>query len=244
MAQEFAKKFYNSKVWKDNRQAYFKHKYGICELCDNPGEEVHHKTFLRPNNMHDVNVTMGWDNLILLCKACHNVQHDKAYQLHREWQRKNPDTERDLKFDVNGDLIEHKTVHIVWGAPASGKTTYVKDHKGKYDIVVDLDYIMSALSLSNDRTRSEDTFPFALDVVKLMNELIGHRKYFFEHAWIIVTMPIKADRIKLAKELKAELIHIDIDKSTCLERAKLDDCRADKLLQYKIINKYFDELEV
>jgi predicted kinase len=244
MAKEWAIKFYKSKAWKDNRDSYFKSVYGLCELCERPGEEVHHKIFLTLENISDVNITMGWDNLILLCKSCHNAQHAKAYNLHREKWRKNPTTANDTAFDSNGDLIESKKVTIVWGAPGSGKTTYVMEHKGKYDIVVDLDYIMSALSLSNTRTRSPDTLPFALDIVARLHKQIAERLYFFEHAWVIVTMPIKADREQLAKELNANLIYMDIDINTCMARAKADTDRIDKLLQFKIINKFYNELQL
>lgn len=244
MAKDFAKKFYNSKEWKETRDAYFIANYGLCELCERPGEEVHHKKFLTPLNVNDSNITSNWDNLQLLCKRCHDAQHNKAYEMRRIKKRKDSAIIKDVAFNDNGDLIEKKSVHIVWGAPCSGKTTYVKDHKSKYDIVVDLDYIMSALSLSSTRDRSPDTFPFALECVFLLHELIGNRKYFFDDAWIITTMPKKQKRNQLAKQLKAELIHIDTDMESCLMRAKVDDNRADKELQFKIIKKYFDELEV
>jgi predicted kinase len=244
MAKEWAINFYKSKAWKDNRDSYFKSVYGLCELCERPGEEVHHKTFLTAQNINDVNITMGWDNLILLCKSCHNAQHEKAYNLHREKCRKNPTTSNDTAFDSNGDLVESKKVTIVWGAPGSGKTKHVTEHKGKYDIVVDLDYIMSALSLSNTRARSPDTLPFALDIVARLHQQIADRLYFFEHAWVIVTMPKKTDRDRIAKKLNANIIHIDTDKETCMARAKADTDRTDKTLQYKIITKYFNELEL
>lgn len=243
MAQSFFKSFYNSKSWLDTREAYFVSKFGLCELCEKPGEEIHHKIFLRPENMNNADITLNWDNLQLLCKRCHNVQHEKALNLHREWNRKNPSTSQDTEFDADGNLIEHKKVTLVHGAPASGKTSYVSTHKKKYDIVVDLDYIMSALSLSNNSSRSPDTFPFALDVVALMHELISQRKYFFEHAWILTTMIDRRKRKQLAAKLNADIIHINTDRDTCLERAKRDDNRADKILHKKIINKYFDEYE-
>lgn len=53
---------------------------GLCEVCLSkglyrPGEIVHHKTPLTPENIHDPAVTMNWDNLQLLCRDCHAVAH-------------------------------------------------------------------------------------------------------------------------------------------------------------------------
>ena len=44
-------------------------------------------------------------------------------------------------------------VILVWGPPASGKTTYVKKHMADGDMVIDLDAIKHAISF-----RDRDTF--------------------------------------------------------------------------------------
>lgn len=240
----FARQFYNSAAWKRTRDAYFNHQYGICELCGQPGEEVHHKTFLTPDNIYHPDITLGWDNLQLLCRPCHNAVHEKAYDMARAKNRKNPGTMNGLTFDEDGNLVEKKNVFIVWGAPASGKTTYVKENKGKYDIVIDLDYIMAALSLSTGKDRTEDALPFALDIRDMLFDLIAQRKHYFENAWIIAGLPEKTKRIDLKNRLKAELIHMDISKEECLLRAQADPERKDKTTQYKIIENYFSKLEL
>lgn len=80
--QEFAKPFYMSMAWKRCRKAYAKSVGGLCERClergiYRPGEAVHHKTFLTPDNISDESVTLGWDNLMLLCRDCHAYMHKK-----------------------------------------------------------------------------------------------------------------------------------------------------------------------
>lgn len=50
---------------------------GRCEKCGAIGEEVHHKIPLTSDNIHDVNVTLNPDNLIYLCKECHNKEHGR-----------------------------------------------------------------------------------------------------------------------------------------------------------------------
>lgn len=99
MAREFAKSFYNSKAWKECREAYKRSVYGLCERCLAngkyvPGDEVHHKIYLTPENIRDPNVTLNWDNLILLCASCHSKEHNEKYGPLQEG----------LLFDENGDL--------------------------------------------------------------------------------------------------------------------------------------------
>ena len=40
-----------------------------------PGDEVHHKIRLTPENITDPSIALNWDNLELLCKACHQEEH-------------------------------------------------------------------------------------------------------------------------------------------------------------------------
>ena len=41
-------------------------------------------------------------------------------------------------------------IHVITGAPCSGKSTYIKEHKGKGDLVVDYDEI--AFCLGSDES--------------------------------------------------------------------------------------------
>lgn len=243
MASEFTKPLYNSKAWIDCRNNYFASMYGLCELCDRPGEEVHHKIFLTRENVSDSNIALNHDNLQLLCKSCHNAVHNKAYEMHRKNLIKNPSTTGGLVWDEHGNLVENKNVFIVWGAPASGKTAYVRENKGKYDIVVDLDYLMAALSMSDVTDKNEDAFFMAIDIRDLLYDLIAERKYKFDAVWIVTMLPERDKRVRLQQKLKAELIHIDTVKEECLLRAKMDTARPDKQTQYKIIEDYFGRLE-
>ena len=98
MARDFSKKFYNSKEWIKCREAFKQSKYGICERCGMPGEEVHHKIYLTPDNINNPYITLNWDNLELLCSSCHSKEHNSKYESLRE----------DVQFDKNGDLVRRK----------------------------------------------------------------------------------------------------------------------------------------
>ena len=95
MAREFAKKFYKSKAWKECRDYIFGKYYGLCAECGAPGEEVHHINWLSPDNIEDTSITLGEDNLILLCRNCHIKKH-----------RKKEATKNGLIFNENGELIK------------------------------------------------------------------------------------------------------------------------------------------
>ena len=81
--REFAQAFYKSKVWQETREAYAKSKRYLCERClargiVTPGEIVHHKKHIEAWNINDVNVTLNWNNLQLLCRQCHGEVHSKS----------------------------------------------------------------------------------------------------------------------------------------------------------------------
>lgn len=78
--QEFAEKFYKSKAWQDCRKSFIAKRLGLCEVCLSrgiykPGEIVHHKIVLSPQNINNPEVTLNHDNLMLVCRDCHATQH-------------------------------------------------------------------------------------------------------------------------------------------------------------------------
>lgn len=84
MAREFAKGLYRSRAWKRVRKAYFEYRHGLCERCMRrgvltPGEIVHHKVHLTPSNVHDPSVALSFENLELLCRKCHAIEHPEIY---------------------------------------------------------------------------------------------------------------------------------------------------------------------
>ena len=78
-------KFYFSKRWKKCRNAYAASQNGLCERCLAkglivPGDEVHHKQRLTLATLDDPTVALNWDNLILLCKSCHMLEHGTKHE--------------------------------------------------------------------------------------------------------------------------------------------------------------------
>ena len=69
--------FYNSTAWKQCREAY-KHKVCyLCERCGRPGVIVHHKIRVSVETINKPEVLLNFDNLELLCRECHALEHAK-----------------------------------------------------------------------------------------------------------------------------------------------------------------------
>ncbi len=144
-----------------------------------------------------------------------------------------------LRNLTSNDL--HK-VYVVSGAPASGKTTYVQNHKNKGDLVFDLDYICAALGGTNELYENHKPYlDVALAVRDTVYEMIRNRDGKWKNAYVI-TAQKDSDKVKaLVNDLDAELIHIDSSKEECIENARNDTRRKDSLDEHiKIINEYYN----
>lgn len=98
MAKEFAKDFYNSPMWRRTAKLYKQSKFGICERCGKPHNKmiVHHKIYLTPENINNLNISLNFINLELLCIDCHNNEHFEKYSPVRD----------DVCFNEYGELIK------------------------------------------------------------------------------------------------------------------------------------------
>lgn len=81
MAQDFTQGFYGRASWR-KLASYYKNKVKYCERCMRNGEVVageivHHKIHLTPQNFDDPNITLNENNLELLCRNCHALEHSK-----------------------------------------------------------------------------------------------------------------------------------------------------------------------
>ena len=77
MAQSWAKRFYDSKAWKECRQSFIRIREGedggLCQICRNrPGLIVHHRTWLTAANVSDPDIALNYSNLLYVCQECHN----------------------------------------------------------------------------------------------------------------------------------------------------------------------------
>ena len=77
MAKNFAKAFYKSKKWQNCRRSFIDERTlidgGLCQICHKRlGYIVHHKIMLNASNINDASVSLNFDNLMFVCKDCHD----------------------------------------------------------------------------------------------------------------------------------------------------------------------------
>lgn len=126
-------------------------------------------------------------------------------------------------------------IHIITGAPCSGKSTFVREHKADGDLVIDFDEIAFCLGSEKKyesegivREASFKARESAIDVA-LMNP--------DAESWIIHTFP-NEEQLKRYEEAGAEVIKLDTDKDECLARAERD---GRPQVTFDGIEKYFSE---
>jgi 5-methylcytosine-specific restriction endonuclease McrA len=73
VAKPWAKKFYKSKEWQNERAYILRRDHYLCTEpnCYNPATEVHHIIELTPGNIDDPRVSLNESNLRSLCHDCH-----------------------------------------------------------------------------------------------------------------------------------------------------------------------------
>lgn len=111
-------------------------------------------------------------------------------------------------------------VFVVHGAPASGKTSYVMQHKGDNDVVFDFDKVMSALSGLPPHQKNENLISYCTDIRSLIIKR-ALRSPKVDRTWIIATNV--GDEMKgQLSDIPVEYIHIDTPKEECLKRIEED----------------------
>lgn len=228
--------FYKSKAWRQLSAAYMSSQAYLCERCGAPATICHHRIWLNSDNVHNTDISLNMDNLEALCMACHNKEHGGRNYFRRNWASKNG-----TRFNDSGELVKDTNVFIVCGAPASGKSSYVKEHKQEGDLVFDMDMICSAL-IGDPEIYYSDFMPvldLALTFRDATIEHVEKRLGYWGRAWIITSNPNKAYWQYLARRLKGEIIEMQTTEAECLRRVEADDRRKNKRLFNDLIHKWY-----
>lgn len=112
-------------------------------------------------------------------------------------------------------------IKLVYGAPASGKTTYVKKSIGDNDIVYDFDDIMQAMTGLPYQQMNPNLIDFVTDMrTSLIKSLKYNKK--IDTAYIITTFI--GDRLeKELKGLDVEYVKMDVPIGVCIDRVESSD---------------------
>ena len=109
-------------------------------------------------------------------------------------------------------------IHVILGAPCSGKSTYVREHAKSGDVIVDFDAIARALG-AEGHLPDGDIKQAAFEARK---SVIDYCIKSGCESWIIHTSPTD-DQREAYEKAGAEFVEMETDLETCLARAETDN---------------------
>lgn len=216
------KSFYAHESWQQFRVAIIAQRGPVCQKCNkviaNSSDCIlHHIKELTPENVSDYNVSLNPENILVVCHDCHDKEHNRF-----------------------GYQPEHK-VYIVFGAPLSGKTSFVRENMHRGDLVVDMDRLYGAVSMLPVYDKPNNLFGNVIGIHNLLIDNIKTRCGKWNDSWVIGGYADRYKREKLAEDLGAELIFCNVSKEECLRRLEKDEDRRYRKDEWKMyIEKWFD----
>lgn len=187
----------------------------VCEHCGKPIIKKydcigHHITELTDDNVNDVMIALNPDNIQLVHFKCHNEIHKR--------------------FGYAGKQVQK--VYIIYGAPCSGKSSFVSEVADKGDIILDIDKLWSAIR-ADKCSEYEKPTELKQNIFALRDcliDMIRVRRGRWDNAYIIGGYPLQGERERLAETVNADkIIFIDTPKDVCILRAKT---KTDEWKQY------------
>lgn len=177
---------------------------------------AHHKKELTLQNVNDYSISLNPENIMLVSHRSHNEIHSRfGYEQGRK-------------------------VYFVYGAPCSGKSTWVQQIKGNSDIVADIDLIWQAITGGSKYQKPDALKANAFQLYNAVLDMVKTRQGKWARAYVIAGGAHKGQRERTIKDLGAEPIFIDTDKETCLQRLRSDQERQAVAAQWeKFIDDWF-----
>lgn len=112
-------------------------------------------------------------------------------------------------------------VYLVYGAPCSGKTTYVREHFHTGDIVCDVDRLYAALCFNEEHQSELYALETASKLQESLLDIIKNRKGNWKNAWVISLANTSEKLAEAMRRVNAdEAIPIETPIDVCMERAK------------------------
>lgn len=136
---------------------------------------------------------------------------------------------RRVKLRPPGFSIPHRIrpsaipVHIVCGAPGSGKSTFIREHAAAGDLIVDFDNIRQSIGA----TRYDDNPHTLRQVFRIRDEMLRSLCRRNEgEAWLAIMAPTDGERRAWCRALGRATIHsIDTPPDECKRRIDMDPTR-------------------
>ena len=215
--------FYNSQLWRDFRRQLIADRTDPAdgfvrdELTGQPILKewdiiAHHKQELTIQNVNDFSISLNPENIMLVSMQSHNEIHKRF------------------------GYAQGRKVYYVYGAPCSGKSSWVNANKGNSDLIIDIDLIWQAVTGGRKYFKPDALKLCVFQIHKDMLDMAKTRLGRWERAFIVTGGAHKGQRERQLAELGAEAIFIDTDKETCKQNLFYDTERDQKLW-----SKYIDD---
>ena len=173
--------FYSSSTWKRVRLQVLERDAYVCQI---QGRNCTHKATAVDHIVPALSGGAKFDpsNLRATCTNCNSTRANKARAV--------------------GWLNSPTRIHLVMGPPGAGKTTYVREHAGPDDLIVDWDALAEATRAGESRTGTPEQDPTSANTARgeatrrARNAILtGLRRGEIPapHAWIISTNPEAPD---------------------------------------------------
>jgi len=207
--------------WRATSKGFLRaHPFCQCADCDEGRKALTPATVVDHVIPHRGNMAVFWDplNWQAMAKRCHD---------RKRW-RESIVGDNDRMFQelrMPSDLAASRIpCIIVCGPPGGGKSSYVREHAGLRDIVIDLDKIMQGLSGLPEHQTNRRWLPQALaERNRQLRALASDAMH--ERAWFIIAAPNKIERALWAQRLGATVKVLAPPFSECIRRIKADATR-------------------
>ena len=218
--------FYNSDVWRSLRLQLMSERTKNGVLYDEFNGEpltksfdviAHHKQEITLSNVNDFSISLNPDNIMLVSHRSHNEIHARY------------------------GFSNNKKVYYVYGAPCSGKTSFVLACKGNSDLIIDIDLIWQCLTGGAKYEKPDALKSAVFSVRDLLFEKAKTRAGNWQRCYIIEGGASKTERERRIAALGAESVFVKATRAECINNLMQDEERANVREQWlDYINKWFD----
>lgn len=131
-------------------------------------------------------------------------------------------------------------IKIVFGAPCSGKTRYVRNHIGESDMVYDYDALLFALTGRTEHVTKKHAAH--IPIVQLRRVLVdlAQAERQIQTFWMICSWP-NYYTLNSVSGLQHEKIYIAATKEQCLDHLANDQSRPDKEAWKAVIDDWYQQ---
>lgn len=217
--------FYTSKEWRSFREQLIHERtqksngilydeYNGEPLIKSYDIIAHHIQQLTMQNVNDFSISLNPDNIMLVSMRSHNEIHKRF------------------------GYAQGRKVYYIYGAPCSGKSSYVDKVKGNSDLIIDIDLVWQAITGGRKYFKPDALKQCAFEIYRQLLDMAKTRTGKWERAYIITGGAHKGQRERQINDLGAEPIYIPSDKETCLRRLTNDKER-DVSQWTEYINEWF-----